>query len=219
VPVDIESIRADLLPPLVMSVPRWLPRYPKDRTISCEPDSDRADPFHAASRDGVLPDQVMWAVRAAIEGAGMAVTGIARFERFFRVVASLDVDKSDLRRFDEFVNQKIYDLLLRGVANAKANGRDVIQPQDLPITKGLQESIHAFKRVDQDTEVGPILEDLVARPPLDATLSEETEQKLPSIAGGLAVAIAETLKIVDPGIRNPQSKHWDTAYRIFNLLL
>ncbi|MDB4891032.1 MAG: hypothetical protein JWL61_2887, partial [Gemmatimonadetes bacterium] len=42
--------------------------------------------------------------------------------------------KNDVRRFDEFVNDKIYDLLLRGVANAKANDRDVIEPQDLPIT-------------------------------------------------------------------------------------
>jgi hypothetical protein len=35
------------------------------------------------------------------------------------------------------------DLLLRGEANAKANGREVVQPFDLPITKGPQESSHA----------------------------------------------------------------------------
>ena len=76
----------------------------------------------------------------------MELFGVARFERFFRAAAGLDVDKDDLRRFDDFLNDKIYDLLLRGQANAKANGRDVIEPQDLPITKGLQESIYAFKR-------------------------------------------------------------------------
>jgi hypothetical protein len=72
------------------------------------------------------------------------VTGVAKFERFFRAVAGLDVDKDDLRRHDEFVNRKLVDLLIRGQAVAKANLRDVIEPFDLPIPKGLQERIHEF---------------------------------------------------------------------------
>jgi hypothetical protein len=58
----------------------------------------------------------------------MSAMSIAKFERFFRVTAGLDVDKSDLKRYSDFVNQKIYDLLLRGQATAKANGRDIIEP-------------------------------------------------------------------------------------------
>ena len=69
----------------------------------------------------------------------MPVMAISKFERFFRLAASLDVDKSDIKRYADFVNQKIYDLLLMGAATAKANDRDVIQPWDLPMTKGLQE--------------------------------------------------------------------------------
>jgi hypothetical protein len=65
--------------------------------------------------------------------------GVARFERFFRVAAGLDIDKQDLKRYSDFINHKVYDLLIRGEAAAKANGRDIIQPFDLPITKGLQE--------------------------------------------------------------------------------
>ena len=79
----------------------------------------------------------------------MEVMAIAKFERFFRLVASLDVDKSDLKRYRTFVNDKIYDLLLRAQAAAKANGCDVIEPHDLPITKGLQERIHEFRRIDE----------------------------------------------------------------------
>jgi len=67
----------------------------------------------------------------------MSLMGIAKFERFFRVAAGLDVDKSDLKRYRDFVNGKIYDLLLRGQAAAKANGRVVIEPFDPPLTKGL----------------------------------------------------------------------------------
>ncbi|MGZ3351115.1 MAG: DUF1931 family protein, partial [Xanthobacteraceae bacterium] len=42
------------------------------------------------------------------------VMGVARFERFFRAAAGLDVDKEDLKRYADFVNRKIYDLLIRG---------------------------------------------------------------------------------------------------------
>ena len=149
----------------------------------------------------------------------MELFGIAKFERFFRLAAGLDVDKDDLRRFDDFVNDKIYDLLLRGVANAKANARDVIEPQDLPITKGLQESIHAFEAIDEEVSLDAVLEQLTRRPPLDLAYSDETQERLPQIAGGLGVALARTFKILDENLKNPQTQHWDQATRVFDLLL
>jgi len=149
----------------------------------------------------------------------MPVMGVARFERFFRAAAGLDVDKDDLKRFDDFVGQQVYDLLLIAQAAAKANRRDVVQPSDLPITKGLQESIHDFERIDQEVELQPILDQLAAWPQLDLSLSEEVEARLPAIVGGLAVALARTLKIIDPDVKNPQSRHWERAFRIFDLLL
>jgi hypothetical protein len=149
----------------------------------------------------------------------MELFGIAKFERFFRLAAGLDVDKDDLRRFNDFLDEEIYDLLLRGAANAKANGRDVIEPQDLPITKGLQESIHAFEDIDEEVSLDAILEQLTRQPPLDVTYSDETSERLPLIAGGLGVALARTFPILEEGLKNPQSQHWDRAIRIFQLLL
>ena len=95
----------------------------------------------------------------------MTVMAVTKFERFFRVVAGLDVDKQDLRRYSDFVNQKIYHLLLRGQAAANANGRDVIEPHYLPITKGLQESIQAFGPLDEDIELKAILDHRQATAP------------------------------------------------------
>ena len=149
----------------------------------------------------------------------MAVTAIARFERFFRSAAGLDVDKSDLRRYSDFVNDKLYDLLLRAQAAAKANGRDVIEPHDLPITKGLQERIHEFRTLDEEIELQPIFDHLAARPPLDLAYGEEAEARLPAIAGGISVALARTFKVIDPELKNPQTRHWEMALRIFDLLL
>ena len=145
--------------------------------------------------------------------------GIPKFKRFFRSAAGLDVDKQDLKRYSDFVNHKIYDLLLRGEAAAKANGRDIIQPFDLPITKGLQESIHAFRRLDEEIELQPILDHLSRRPPLDRAYADETEARLPEVVGGLSYALAHTFRIIDPESKNPSSEHWHRAFRIFDLLL
>jgi hypothetical protein len=148
----------------------------------------------------------------------MPVTAVTRFEQFFRNAASIDVDKNDLKRYQEFVNEKVHDLLIIGQATAKANGRDVIEAADLPITKGLQESIHGFERIDTEIGLGPILDSLVARPP-DVTLSDEAEARLPVIAGGMSVALGRTFKIIDPDVKRPVHKDWEQAFRIFNLLL
>jgi hypothetical protein len=147
------------------------------------------------------------------------VAGIARFERLFRGAAGLDVDKADLRRHAEFVDRKIRDLLLRAEANAKASGRDVMEPHDVPITKGLQERIHDFRALDAQLDLKSILDEQVARPPLDLAYGETLEASLPEIAGGLSVALAKAFKVLDPDLKNPQSSHWDRAFALFDLLV
>jgi hypothetical protein len=144
---------------------------------------------------------------------------VPTFERFFRTAADLDIDESDVKRCTDFVNQQIYDLLIVAQANAKANIRDVIEPHDLPITKGLQESMHRFRRLDQEIGIEPILADIAAWPQLDLALSEETVAELPEIAGGVGLALAQVFPIIDPNMRNPQTKQWERAFRLFDLLL
>jgi Domain of unknown function (DUF1931) len=144
---------------------------------------------------------------------------VDKFERFFRAAAGLDVDRNDLERYSDFVNRKIHDLLLRGKTAATENGRDIIQPCDLPITKGLQESIHQFRKLDEDIEPKSILEAIASLPPLDLIYGDETEERLPGVVGGLSVTLARTFIIIDPELKNPQTKHWERAFRIFDLLL
>ncbi|MER6827396.1 DUF1931 family protein [Streptosporangium sp. NPDC000563] len=149
----------------------------------------------------------------------MAVMAVPRFERFFRSAAGVDVDKDDLRRYGDFVNDKLHDLLMIGQAHAKANRRDIVEPWDLPVTKGLQESIHRFRLLDEDIELKPILEQLAALPPLDLSIGEETVGRLPEIVGGLSVALAQAFKIVDPDVKNPATEQWERTTRVFDLLL
>jgi hypothetical protein len=147
------------------------------------------------------------------------VVSVAKFERFFRIAAGLDVDKQDLKRYSDFINRKVYDLLLRAEAVAKANGRVIIEPFDLPITKGLQESIHEFENIDEQIELRPILEHLAAQPPLDLAYGEDIESRLPEVVGGLSVALARAFKIIDGNLKNPATEHWQRCFRIFDLLM
>ena len=109
------------------------------------------------------------------------VMSVAKFERFFRIAAGLDVDKQDLKRYSDFINQKVYDLLVRAEATAKANGRAIIEPVDLPITKGLEECIQEFENIDEQIELRPILDQLTPRPPLGLVYDEDIEDHLPVV--------------------------------------
>ncbi len=148
------------------------------------------------------------------------VGGINQIEHLFRKAAGVDIDKSDVKRYYDFVDHKVRDLLLIGQAVASANNRDIVEPWDLPITKGLQESIHAFEKLDVDIGLEPLLDKTVPRPAdLDRPYSAETETRLPSIAGGLSVALARSFKIIDPNLKNPMTEHWERAFQIFDQLL
>jgi hypothetical protein len=149
----------------------------------------------------------------------MVVATIHRLETFFRRAASLDIDKSDVRRLQDFINYKIADLLIRGQAGAASNGRDIIEPWDLPITKGLQEAIHRFRALDEELLLRGYFEEMVMLPPLDRAVSDETVDRMPEVAGGLCLALAESFHILDADMKNPGTEHWDRAYRLFDLLL
>lgn len=146
----------------------------------------------------------------------MPVMNVSRFERFFRAAASLDVDKDDLKRYNDFLDQQLQDMYLMAGITAKTNARDVVQAYDFPITKGLQERIREFDDLFADLE--DVLDAMAPRPP-DVTLSEEAEAWVPRIAGGISLGLAHTFKIIEPGLANPQTKHWESAFRLFDLLL
>jgi hypothetical protein len=144
---------------------------------------------------------------------------IPKFERFFRLAAGLDIDKEDLKRFEDFINRKIRDLVVRAEAIAKANTRDLIMPYDLPITRGLQDRMHEFRTIDAEVGLEIELDRLVKRPPTDFDYFQDTEAELVWVAGGLAVALARSFRIVDPDLKNPMTPHWERALALHDLLL
>jgi hypothetical protein len=147
------------------------------------------------------------------------VRGIHQIERFFRVAAGLEIDKEDIRRYYDFVDQKVEDLLLIARNTAKANSRVAVELRDVPTTKGLQESIQAFESLDLDIGLERILENNVPEPLIELPYSDELEARLPVIAGGLSLALARSFTIIDPQTKHPATKEWERAFQLFDLLL
>jgi hypothetical protein len=131
----------------------------------------------------------------------------------------VSVDRDDVKRYLDFVNDALYDLLVIGRDTAKANLRDVIKPWDLPLTRGLQDSIHEFERLEEEIELEPVLEAVAAHPPLDLSLDEDTQARLPVIFGGISVALARTFNLLDADKKAIHSHDWERTFRLFRLLV
>lgn len=147
------------------------------------------------------------------------MTGIPQVQRFFRAAGGVNVDKDDVKRYWKFLDDKIDDIVIAGRDTAKWNGRDMIAPQDLPITKGLQEQIRAFGKLEEADELRRLLRGMVRRPPDDVTLGDEAEDELIEVFGGLGVALARSFRLLDEHVTNPTTEHWDRAFGLFRLLV
>src|ERR1700744_3372511 len=125
-------------------------------------------------------------------------SGIPAFERFFRSVASIKIHKNDVRRFRKFVDEQIDDIAITGRNSAKWNGRDVVVAQDLPITKGVQERMREFDKLEEAEEIRELLRQAVREPPGGGTRAEESEQLLPEVGRGVGLAVARSVRVVGP---------------------
>ncbi|WP_082959129.1 DUF1931 family protein [Mycobacterium sp. 852002-51613_SCH5001154] len=144
--------------------------------------------------------------------------GIPVFERFFRSVASIKIDRNDVRRFREFVDEQIEDIAIAGRNSAKWNGRDVIVAQDLPITKGVQERMREFDKLEEAEEIRELLRQVVRQPSGEVAFAEDAERLLPELFGGLSIALARSFRVVDATMSNPSTEHWNRVFTLFKLV-
>ncbi len=147
----------------------------------------------------------------------MAVVGFHRLEELFRKGAGLDIKKGHVKDITDIVEQKLYDLLLMGQVTASYNGRDIIYKYDVPITKGLEETIDEFKKLEQEIRVEDIVEALTHYPSL-VEMEIELEKELPNITGGLLLALAKVMKAIEGG-RAVNHEMIEEAKNILNITL
>jgi hypothetical protein len=146
-------------------------------------------------------------------------TGYNHIKEFLRRSASVDIDKSDMKRLSDLIGGKLYDLLVIGVRNASYNDRDVIMEPDLPLTKAFLERMQDFRRYDEQIGLKEIFEQLAGYPPLERALSADVEAMLPAVAGTLAMLAGETMKVIDPDVKNPDNAMWDRVFTLMDVLL
>ena len=147
------------------------------------------------------------------------VIGYNRMKELLRRSAGIDIDKSDMKRLNDLIGSKLNDLLVIGVRNASYNNRDVIMEPDLPLTKGFLEHRTAFRACEESIQLKPILAHLATYPPLERALSADVEEMLPEIVGTLAMLAGNTMKILDPDVKNPDAAMWDRILCLMDLLL
>jgi hypothetical protein len=146
------------------------------------------------------------------------MAGIPEVKRFFREAGGVDVDTSDLDRYRTFVDEKVDDIAVAGRDSARWNNRDVIAPQDLPITKGLQERMREFGKMESADDMRQWMGQTLRRPPDDVTFGEETEAVLNDVFGGISIALANSFRILEPDLENPTSHTWDRAFALFRMV-
>jgi len=146
------------------------------------------------------------------------VVGFKKLEAVFRKAAGIDLDKSKADRITDIVEKKFHDLLLVAVEKAGYNGRDIIMEPDMPITKGFEESLREFKKLEEEVDLQDVLAYLEKIPPLKYPISAELEAKLPEYIGALMLIIARVLKEVGAE-RRPSVEDIERASRILDLTL
>ncbi|MBS3783464.1 MAG: DUF1931 family protein [Anaerolineae bacterium] len=147
------------------------------------------------------------------------IFGANRLRELVRRVSEVELDKSDLERLSDFVREKLHDILLAGVRHASYNNRDLIMEPDLPLTKGLQESMQDFRLYEEQVDIEPILDQLATYPLLEREPSQEVIELLPELVGTLIMVTAHLMTVVDPGISNPDDETWDRVTETMDLLI
>jgi len=147
------------------------------------------------------------------------VFGANRLEELVLRVSDVELDKSDLERLSALVSDKLHDMLIVGVRHAGYNNRDLIMEADLPITKGLQESMQDFELYEEAFEVEPILEQLATYPLMDREPSQEVIDMLPDLLGTLIMVTTQLMTVVDPGVENPGTETWERVTKTMDLLV
>ncbi len=94
----------------------------------------------------------------------------------------------------------------------------MVVAQDFPITKGIEERVPEFDKLEEAQEIRGLLRQVVPQPPADVTFADETEDLLPELFGGLSIALRRSFRVVDPTVSNPSPEHWNRVFTLFRLV-
>jgi len=149
----------------------------------------------------------------------MSLVGFTKLEALFRKAASIDIKKGHAKDITDIVKEKLIELLIAAERNTNMNDRDVIWESDLPITKGLQETLILFKEMNKELDMQDVLNSLTLIPSLKYPLSTELDEKLFVITGALLVVMAKIMKEIAGNDRALDHEIIEKTKKIMDLTL
>ena len=151
------------------------------------------------------------------------VVGFTKLQTLYRRFVGLDIDKAKATYIIDVAEKKLADLFEVAFERARAEGRDTVSWRDLPITKGLKETMERYEREreelgEKELDIGPIAEYLSGIIDYDK-VEEEVREKLPTLVGTLLILMGYIMKLVDPSARRPSKEDLERAKQILDLTL
>ncbi|WP_457548658.1 DUF1931 family protein [Archaeoglobus sp.] len=144
-----------------------------------------------------------------------------QLKKILEETCELDLYKVEAGRMMDIVEKKLADLFEVAYNKAKAEGREMIMPRDLPLTKGFLNSMELFRKAieRQNVDVEPIKKFVLRELPVDAPLQDELIDELPIITGTLFVLIGRVIKALHPDVERVKDEHIDEAKRVLDYTL
>ncbi len=151
------------------------------------------------------------------------IVGFTKLQRLYRRFVGIDLDKAKAIEIIEIAEKKLADLFEVAFERAREEGRDVVKWRDLPITKGLRETMERYEREREELgeealELGPIASHLSSVIDYDK-VDEEVKEKLPTLAATLLLLEGYVMKLIDPHNKKPSKEDIERAKQILDLTL
>ncbi len=151
------------------------------------------------------------------------VVGLSRLEALYKTFVGLDLDKTKAQMILDTASRKLADLFIVAQQRAYARGSDTVELIDLPITKGLENTINEYKRErerlnDPKLDLGPILDYLAESIP-GILIGESVREELQDITAAVLLLTGRVIKTIDPKARKPSKEDIERARQILDLTL
>ena len=149
----------------------------------------------------------------------MPVMGFTKFERFFRAAGGVSVDRDDVKRYLDFVNDAIYDLLIIGQATAEAERprrHRAVGPAGHQGPAGEHACVPAARGGDRAAADSGVAG---GQPAARIALDVDTEARLPLLFGGVSVALARTFKLIDAEHEGGAHRGMGRSFSLFRQLI
>ncbi len=151
------------------------------------------------------------------------VVGLPRLQALYRRFVGMDLDKSKAAFVLEVAEETLRRLFEAGVERAAAEGRSVVEWRDLPVTRGLAETMERYEAErarlgDPRLDLSPIL-GFLAGALGGMEVSGEVRERLPGLAATALLLVGYVARTVDPGARRPGRDDLERARRILRLTL